>query len=1239
LLGPQDQQQADRLAEQRNRALEEQKWDQAVEAATALSQLRDKVQGADHWEAGDARRELQTLRRLASATPEDQQGYVRAAQQERLAAALEQKRQARQAQPLWQEVLDLRRKILGEEHLDTATAYYNLGGNQKAQGKYAEAEQGYRKALAIYRKLLSEEHPATATAYSGLASNQNARGKYTEAEPGYRKALDLYRKLLGEEHLDTATAYSNLAVNQGAQGKYAEAEPGFRKALDLRRKLLGEDHPATASAYDSLAGNQQYQGKYAEAEEGFRKSLDLRRKLLGENHPHTALAYNNLASNQQYQGKYAEAEAGLRKALDLGRKLLGDEHPDTATTYYNLAFNQRAQGKYAEAEQGFRKALDLLRKLQGEDHPATALVYDSLAGNQGAQGKYAEAEQGFRKALDLRRKLLGEDHPHTATSYSGLAFNQNAQRKYVEAEQGFRKALDLYRKLLGDEHPLTANAYNDLAGNQQSQGKYAEAEPGFRKALDLKRKLLGKEHPDIAVAYNNLASSQNAQGKYVEAEEGFRKALDLCRKLLGEDHPDIATACSNLAGNQHAQGKYAEAEILYARAAEGARLGRSLRGASGLERTMADGNLTWMVGLPALLARNGKPETAWQRYEETLGRGSKDDLAVRLRYSAADQQRLSQLQVRWQRLEQQLLPLLTLDRPDPAQQQLRDTLLADKLRIQKDLDEHQRHLEAIYGPIAGRTDSWQALQAALPADTALLGWVDVRGEAKAADPSGEHWAFLLRSAGPPLCVRLPGSSPGQAWSAADDALPGRLFQALRDPQLDWRPLARSLRQQRLAPLEKHLVGVRRLVVLPLGALDGIPVEVLAEGYAVSYALSGTYFAHLRRQPRADSQGLLALGDPVFRQTDAPRQSLPEHGLLITFVAPQSNAAQAELRSGDVLLRYNGTDLRRPDDLALVASGDNPKARVPVRVWRLDREGATPVARTLELTVRPGPLGVTLAKEPAPVALDRRRRIEAEVAQRGGEDWAELPGTRYEVERVAALFRQEKVPVQVLLDSAASEQSLDELHQSGALSHCRYLHLATHGISDRRFLFRSRLQLARDRLPDAAQQLAAGLPPFDGELTAGKILQHWHLKADLVTLSACETARGQLELSEGQVGFAQTLLLAGARSVVLSQWKVDDSATALLMERFYQNLLGRRDGLAKPLPKAEALDEARRWLRSLSRTEVLQRVAALSQGISRGKDRPALPRLPEPPRPAEGQADAPFAHPSYWAAFVLYGDPD
>jgi CHAT domain-containing protein len=119
--------------------------------------------------------------------------------------------------------------------------------------------------------------------------------------------------------------------------------------------------------------------------------------------------------------------------------------------------------------------------------------------------------------------------------------------------------------------------------------------------------------------------------------------------------------------------------------------------------------------------------------------------------------------------------------------------------------------------------------------------------------------------------------------------------------------------------------------------------------------------------------------------------------------------------------------------------------------------------------------------------------------------------------------------------------------------------------------------------------------------------------------------GRSSGGEGFVGFAQALFLAGGRSLVLSLWEVNDRATSLLMTRFYENWLGKRKGLTKPLSKAEALSQAKAWLRGLTS----QQVDGELDRISRGKIVTDI---------AKPVATHPFAHPHYWAGFILMGDP-
>ena len=100
---------------------------------------------------------------------------------------------------------------------------FNIAGSYALLGKYREAELMYRQTLDLREKVLGEEHPSTLDSMNNLAAVLQQQGKYEEAEQMHRQTLDLREKVLGEEHPDTLASMNNLALVLQQQGKY-EAE-------------------------------------------------------------------------------------------------------------------------------------------------------------------------------------------------------------------------------------------------------------------------------------------------------------------------------------------------------------------------------------------------------------------------------------------------------------------------------------------------------------------------------------------------------------------------------------------------------------------------------------------------------------------------------------------------------------------------------------------------------------------------------------------------------------------------------------------------------------------------------------------------------------------------------------------------------------------------------------------------------------------------------------------------------
>jgi len=182
---------------------------------------------------------------------------------------------------------------------------------------------------------------------------------------------------------------------------------------------------------------------------------------------------------------------------------------------------------------------------------------------------------------------------------------------------------------------------------------------------------------------------------------------------------------------------------------------------------------------------------------------------------------------------------------------------------------------------------------------------------------------------------------------------------------------------------------------------------------------------------------------------------------------------------------------------------------------------------------------------------------------------ELPQTEREVKAIAQLFGRD---ARVYL----REQATESLIKREAPNY-RVVHIATHGIFDPQAPLYSGVLLALEQVED-------------GILEAWEIAD-MDLNAELVVLSACETARGLVKEGEGLIGFAWAIFVAGCPSSLLTQWQVADKSTAEFMVTFY------RYWQTKGLSKAEALQRAQLSLLRSNR----------------------------------------WAHPFFWSPFVLIGD--
>ncbi|MCA2979987.1 MAG: CHAT domain-containing protein [Myxococcaceae bacterium] len=444
---------------------------------------------------------------------------------------------------------------------------------------------------------------------------------------------------------------------------------------------------------------------------------------------------------------------------------------------------------------------------------------------------------------------------------------------------------------------------------------------------------------------------------------------------------------------------------------------------------------------------------------------------------------------------------------------------------------------------------------------------------------GRHDALRARIRALELDIRQERARP------SSDALE-RLEATMRAQLAEYEALVAAM--QAADPRAAQLGAVPVVTLDEAEALAGPDTLVVeyAFGRKASWALvlgGGAPPAAFRLPEPAKVRALaVALVDEVSaRNLEVPGETAAARAARVAEADGKAQATREALRQAIVPFAARLGGKRR---LAVVA--DDSLQRVPwgalvpevavvqapslsvVQAQRLRASARTPPTSTLTVVADP----VFGEDDPRLSGLDGGVAAEA----RGQAPFRRLPFSALEGEALARLVPPAKRRLLTGPD-ATRERVL-----SGAVSASRLVHFATHGVLDLSTPERSGLVLAQ-RAPDGR--------PLEGFLSLADVYA-LRLSADLVTLSACETALGSVQRGEGLIGLARGFLHAGARAVVASLWKVNDKATALLMEAFYEGLLVRR------LPAAVALANAQRAVAAMER----------------------------------------YRAPYFWAGFVLVGDP-
>jgi len=894
-----------------------------------------------------------------------------------------------------------------------------------------------------------------------------------------------------------------------------------------------------------------------------------------------------------------EIDSALSKANQALKLATGDSPAKHAITLGKIGFIYFSTGKYDLATEYFLTEKNLKKTAYGREHPSYIITLNNLSSAYQFLGRYNDAELILLEAINIKKQTGKAEDSSLAKSLHNLAKLYQTLGRFEESEKLYNQSLEIKKNIFGESHKTSANTIFSLGLLYKQLGNNQSAEKFISKSLDIYKKNIKENSSEINLAEIQLAMVYLSMNKIEQASE-LIKNQNIAKDALDVNSPDYASKLYDFAMLQCQFKNYAEAESLLMKAKPAIEKQFGKTGTLFSACLNSLGIISWIQGkyeqaykhlwnvvvVRELFYGENHPDYAtslfnlagllqdMKNYEQSE-KNYKDALALTLKHiknyfpflSEKEKSRFfMNLKMRFDMFYNYVL--LRFETNPKLIGDMYNYRLATKSIILNNTTNIRREIMASGdNEVLKKFEEWRKLREEL-SKLYNLSKTEIRTLTKNADS-----------------VELLANSIEKELSKSSTAFGNNL----NKQAVTWVDIRYGLKADEAAveiircsqfrktenniPLYIALIVTSEstehpelIVMDDKNDLEKMYINGYRNSIKIKIKDDDSYKAFWSKLESkiSDKKKIFISLDGVYNKINLNTLLKPDGKFLIDDI--------------DIRIVPNTSDILT-GTYQNISAENNKKEAVLFGNPKFNSDNQTITTNTMIAERKCLPVPQDIAKNKI----------------------TELPGTKIEVENISKFLTENKWKFNLYMDENALKTTLKNIKNPGLL------HIATHGYflpenmsssTGRLFGISSENSfdepMLRSGLLFAGSENSINKNIFNDNISDNGIMTAYEVSnldltgTELVVLSACETGLGEIKNGEGVYGLQRAFQVAGAKSVIMSLWTVDDKTTQELMTNFYTN-----------------------WLSGMSKQNAFKE--------------------------AQLKLKQTYSNPYYWGAFVLIGD--